>query len=134
MIHYSPVIVTAWATWGGTLMLSFYGFDLIKELREAQATSTWSAVYLGVFPAFVANLTWSYVLNYWPASKAAIYLYSLPIVSTLMGFLILHEEPTFWAMSGGLLAMTGAICATKANISVATQNEVQKNSNAFIHK
>lgn len=106
---YSPVKVAAWGMWGGTLFLMMYSFDLGVEIQKAPWSITLAGVYMGIFPAAIAYMAWSYVLNYMPASKAALYLYTLPIVSTALGFALLHEKPSLHSFVGGMVALCGAL-------------------------
>lgn len=110
---FHPVVVTAWVIWGATLMLLIFISDLIQEIPQANAQSTLAAIYLGIFPAAIAYVTWCYVLNHWSASKASIFLYTLPILSTLMGYMVLHERPTLLSLAGGSLALVGALAANR---------------------
>ncbi len=72
---------------------------------------------MGIFPAAVAYVAWSYVLKKLSASKAAITLYALPIVSTLLGFLLLHEQPSLISLVGGGIALCGALVAHRFQAS-----------------
>lgn len=111
LTRYHPVAITAWVMWGGTLLLLIFAPDLYAEIREADVSSTVSAVYMGVFPAAVAYLAWSYVLKHVSAPRAAIALYALPLASTLLGFLFLHEIPSLMSLFGGGIALVGAFVA-----------------------
>lgn len=111
--RYHPVAVTSWVIWGGTLMLMVFLPDLLKQLTLAKPQSTLAVIYMGVFPAALAYLAWSYVLNHLPASKASMYLYALPLLSTFMGFVFLHEIPTFISLLGGGIALLGAVIANR---------------------
>lgn len=108
---YHPIEVTAFAIWSGTLILAFYAPGTWKELSEASLWITWDIVYMGLFPGAIAYGLWCYALNYLPASKAVSSLYVLPLISTLMGYLILGEKPHWLALLGGLIALSGAVLA-----------------------
>lgn len=112
LARYHPVTVTAWVMWGGTLLLTVFAQGLWREFQVAKEASTLSAIYMGIFPGALSYVAWSYVLSYLPASRAAMYLYILPIVSTLMGVIFIHERPAVLSLVGGLLALAGALCAT----------------------
>jgi len=111
LIIYHPVAVIAWVMWGGTLLLLIFSATLAQELQTAAYQSTAAVVYMGIFPAAVAYIAWSYVLKKLPASKASISLYALPIVSTLLGFLLLGEQPSLTSLTGGGIALIGALIA-----------------------
>ena len=106
--HYHPVAVTAWIIWGGTLSLMVFSPTLCREIMIAKPAATWAVIYLGIFPAALAYLAWSYVLIALSASHASLYLYAMPVVSSILGFIVLDEKPTVMALCGGVLAMIGA--------------------------
>lgn len=109
--HYHPVAITAWVMWGGTIMLLIFTPELWQEIKIAHLPATISAIYMGIFPAALAYVAWCYVLKHWPASKASMYLYAMPVFSTLLGFILLHEQPSPLSIGGGLLALLGAVIA-----------------------
>ena len=112
--HYHPVAVTAWIIWGGTLSMMIFAPTLWREFFVARPQATWAVVYLGIFPAALAYLAWSYVLKALSASSASMYLYSMPVISSLLGLFILHEQPTKLSMCGGFLTMVGAFYASRS--------------------
>jgi len=111
--NYHPVAITAWVIWGGTLFLLWFILDLWHELPRASFKATGAAVYMGIFPAALAYVAWCYVLNHLPASSASIYLYALPVLSTVMGCLILKEYPSWLSLMGGSIALIGAFIANR---------------------
>ncbi|WED43644.1 DMT family transporter [Legionella cardiaca] len=112
---FHPIAITAWVIWGGTLLLLIFTPQLSREIKMASFKATFAAVYMGIFPAALAYVGWCYVLNHMPASKASMYLYALPILSTLMGAILLHETLTGLSLVGGLLALSGAIIAGRSS-------------------
>lgn len=117
--HYHPVAVTAWIIWGGTLSMMIFAPALWREFSVAQSQATWAVIYLGIFPAALAYLAWSYVLQALSASNASIYLYSMPIISSVLGFIILNEQPSKLSLCGGFLAMVGAFYASPKRVNPA---------------
>lgn len=110
---YHPIEVSAWVIWGGTLVLMMFSQNLVQEIASASSYATWSGIYLGIFPAAVAYMTWGFVLKYMPASKATVYFYGMPVFSTLLAYLFLNEQPAFLSLIGGAMALMGAVLATK---------------------
>ncbi len=111
--RYHPIAVTTWIIWGGTLSLVAFAPTLSAEIGGARIEATLAVVYLGIFPAAIAYLCWGYILQFLPVSSAALYLYATPVVSTGLGFLVLHEQPSTLSLVGGLLALAGALYATR---------------------
>lgn len=108
---YSSIRVISWVIWGGTLLLTLYLPDLIKEIQKADCQSTAVVIYMGIFPAALAYSAWTYVLKKVPAAKASISLYTLPFASTVLGFLWLGEQPSMLSLTGGGIALLGALIA-----------------------
>lgn len=104
---YHAIEVTTFLMWGGTLALLIYTPDLSHELFSASLKATLSTVYLGIFPAALAYLAWSYALAAMPAALAVNFLYFMPIVATLLGWLCLGEIPVLMALIGGVVALLG---------------------------
>jgi drug/metabolite transporter (DMT)-like permease len=62
----------------------------------------------------IAYATYSVMLSKFPASRASNFLYSVPPISTLLGFLWLGEVPTLFAVLGGVMALLGVIIVNLA--------------------
>ena len=114
LTHYHPVAVTSWIIWGGTASMMVFAPSLCQEILVASPKATWAIIYLGIFPAALAYLAWSYVLQALSASNASMYLYSMPVISSLLGFILLGEELSKLSLCGGLLALLGAFYASRA--------------------
>jgi drug/metabolite transporter (DMT)-like permease len=65
-------------------------------------------VYIGL-AALIANLCWSKVLSQIKASRAAIFLYTVPVMTIVFGFLWLNELPPFISFLGGAVILGGVI-------------------------
>ena len=107
-----PIAVTAWIIWGGTLSLLVFSPTLWREIHVASIEATSAVIYLGVFPAALAYMAWSYVLNEISASNASLYMYAMPVISSILGFFILNEQPSVQSLCGGILALVGGLYAT----------------------
>lgn len=110
---YHAIDVTVFIIWGCTLALLIYLPNLIHEIPHASVHATLSAIYLGIFPAAIAYLAWSYALAEIPASRAVSFLYFMPIIATLLGWLWLGEMPGILSLMGGLIALLGVWVANR---------------------
>lgn len=113
--HYHPIETTTYIIWGGTLFLLFYIGQLRADLAHASLSSTLMVIYLGIFPAALGYAAWSYALMHIPASQAASFLYFIPFLATLLGWLYLGETLAGMALLGGLFAMAGVWLINQAN-------------------
>ena len=104
---YKAIHLTAYALWGGTIVLLVFLPNLIHDLQHTTLKATATVVYLGIFPGVVGYSTWNYALSTIPASRAASFLYLMPIFATLIGWIWLGEVPTLMALTGALIALFG---------------------------
>jgi drug/metabolite transporter (DMT)-like permease len=107
--RYKPVEITAYAMWAGTLLMLPFCGGLVSELKRAALGDTLAIVYLGVFPAALAYVTWAIVLQAMPAARASSVLFLVPVVAFIVGWIWLGEAPTAFDVAGGALAMGGVL-------------------------
>jgi drug/metabolite transporter (DMT)-like permease len=105
--QYKAIHLTAYAIWGGTIVLSVFLPNLIHDLQHTTFKATAIVVYLGIFPGVIGYSTWNYALSKIPASHAASFLYFMPVFATLIGWVWLGEVPTLIALIGALIALLG---------------------------
>lgn len=104
---YNAIEATTFIMWGGTLFLLMYFPKMQHDLAIAPFSSTLIVAYLGIFPAAVGYIAWGYALATIPASRAVSYLYFMPFLAMMLGWVWLHEVPVYLTIVGGLLAVSG---------------------------
>lgn len=111
---FHPIEVAAITAWSGMIaMLPFFP-AMMHQIPTAPWAQTSSIIYLGVIPGAIGYLTWCYALGgELPATQVSLTLYSLPIFCTLMGWLLIDEIPTLFALVGGCISLVGAWVATR---------------------
>lgn len=110
---YHPVAIISWVMWGGTLLLLMFTPALVHDIQKADFHTTAAVVYMGIFPAAIAYLAWGYALKYLSASTASVSLYAMPLVSTLLGFILLNEQPSLISLIGSGITLFGAVIANR---------------------
>jgi drug/metabolite transporter (DMT)-like permease len=111
---YHAIEVTTYIIWGGTLTLLFFIPQLHRDLAHASWMTTSAIVYLGIFPAAIGYLAWSYILVEMPASRAISLFYFMPFIATLLGWACLGEMPVVLSLVGGLVAILGVWIVNKS--------------------
>lgn len=107
--RHKPLTVSAWNMVIGAVLLSPF---LPSALAQAPAASTEglvAAIYLGIVPSLIAYGSWTIVLSRLSASRASNFMYCVPPVATLMGFVWLGEAPSALSLIGGAMALGGVI-------------------------
>lgn len=109
LTKFNGIELTALVIWSGTAVLLVFAPQLTHEVTIAPLFSTFTAIYLGIFPGVIAYTLWSLALARTSASQAGSYLYILPLLTTLVGWICIKEIPSMLSFSGGLVALVGSI-------------------------
>lgn len=107
LTRYGALELTAYASWIGTLGLLPFLPSLVRQMRAAPPAATLGVVYLGLFPAALANVTWAFTLSRFRASRATSFLYLIPVLAHLVAWAWLGELPGTLTVAGGALALAG---------------------------
>lgn len=107
--RHKPQTVAAVNIIVGALALSPFLPGSIAQAQTAPAEALFAAIYLAVIPSFLVYGTWAVALSRLPAARATNFLYCVPPLATLMGWLWLGEVPTLFGVIGGALALGGVV-------------------------
>jgi drug/metabolite transporter (DMT)-like permease len=87
--------------------------QLAGELADADGGAIAWMVFLGVFPTALAFTTWAYALARTDAGRMGAITYLVPLISVLLGWLLLNESPPALALAGGAVCLLGVIVARR---------------------
>lgn len=111
---FHPIEIAAISAWTGTLAMLIFAPSLLHQIPHANWQALSAVIYLGVIPGAIGYAAWSVALNGEIApSKLVLVLYTLPLLSTFLGWLILGEMPMKLELIGGCVALLGALAATR---------------------
>jgi drug/metabolite transporter (DMT)-like permease len=119
--RYEAFEVVCYSAWFGTALLLVLSPGLREALRQASTHATLSVVYLGVVPGALAYLGWSYALANMGVSRMSSYLYLIPVLAMIIGYLWLGEIPTGLSLLGGPIALAGVVLAGWSGRRVAAR-------------
>lgn len=106
---HKPLSVAAWNIVIGALLLTPFLPSGFEQAQTASTDAIFAAIYLAVVPSFIVYGTWAVVLSRLPAARATNFLYGVPPVATLVGWLWINEVPTTLGLFGGALALAGVV-------------------------
>ncbi|WP_085507437.1 DMT family transporter [Thalassobacillus devorans] len=107
--RYKPIELTAYVTWSGTIPFFIFSPGLFDTVQQASMEANLAAIYVGIFPAGVAYVTWSTALSLGNASSVTSMMYLEPAVAVFFGWVWLNELPSVLSLIGGAVALLGVI-------------------------
>jgi drug/metabolite transporter (DMT)-like permease len=121
LTRYSPLSLTVYAMLLGSLVLiptAVMTPTLIAEITT-MSTKTWLAVlFLGVFSTVIGYVLWYVGLEKKTASQVSVYLYAVPILSTIISYFMFPGNGiTLFFLLGGLFIICGLVLVNKKEIA-----------------
>ena len=109
--RYSAVALAVLTIWVGAITLLPWASGASEAIALASTRSLWALVFLGCICGVVPYIGWAYVLSKLPAGRAGVWLYLIPPLSFLFGWLILNETPTLGLLASGTVILLGVVIA-----------------------
>jgi drug/metabolite transporter (DMT)-like permease len=81
LTRYNPIELTAYFTWTGTLSFFLFSPGLFTSIQNATVEANLSALYVGVFLAAIAYVTWAVALSSGKASSVTSMMHFLGFLS-----------------------------------------------------
>jgi drug/metabolite transporter (DMT)-like permease len=108
--RYDGLSLTVYAMLLGSIgLIPFLSKSLIDEVA-AMSTNTWLAViFLGACSTIVGYVIWYVALEMKTASEISVYLYAVPVISTIVSYFMLGYKITELFVLGGLFVIAGLI-------------------------
>ncbi|KMY52668.1 membrane protein [Bacillus sp. FJAT-27231] len=109
LYSYQPIELTAYFTWVGTLPFFIFFPGLFQEIQGATTEATMAAIYVGIFPAALAYVTWAVALSLGEASAVTSMMYIEPVFAILVAWVWLKELPSTLSVIGGIVAISSVV-------------------------
>jgi drug/metabolite transporter (DMT)-like permease len=110
LTRYSALSLTTYAMFLGSLGLTpFIRGSLLDQISKMSITGWFAVIFLGVFSTVVGYGLWYIVLKIKSASEISIYLYAIPVLSTIISYFMFKEKITLMFILGGFLVIVGLV-------------------------
>ncbi len=91
----------------GCFLLGVFGPQLVATIRTVPWTPTLVVVALGVGPSAIGYLSWAHVVQRISVSRAVTFLYLVPVLALILGWIVLGERPGALSLLGGVATIAG---------------------------
>jgi drug/metabolite transporter (DMT)-like permease len=106
--RYSALSLTVYVCLLGSLgLIPFISSSLFEEVAAMSLTGWSVVIFLGVFPTVVGYVLWYVALEIKSASVISVYLYFVPVLSTIISYILFRDEITWLFVFGGALVILG---------------------------
>lgn len=114
LARYDAIAVTSWGVWAGTACLLPFLPGALRHALVAPPAASLCAIYLAAFPTVLGYGMWAFAISRRPVGRVTAFLYFIPVLATLLGWLLLGERPTPLGLLGGAVAIGGVILVNLA--------------------
>lgn len=109
---YSGFTVTAWSSLIAAPLIFLLASVPYSELLRTTSVGSWLEIaYLALFNSIIGNVLWTYGTRHLPGASVGSFLYLMPVVAVVAGFLWLGEPITPYLVVGGVIMLAGVALA-----------------------
>ncbi|MED1601933.1 DMT family transporter [Alkalihalophilus marmarensis] len=109
LMRYGPIELTAYFTWAGTIPFFLFAPGLFTSIQQASLEAHLAALFVGIFPAGIAYVTWAIALSNGNAGAVTSMMYAEPVIAVIVAWLWLSEWPAALSLIGGAVALSGVL-------------------------
>lgn len=112
--RYSGLSLTVYAILLGSLgLIPFINTSLLDQLLNMSINGWFAVIFLGLFSTVIGYSIWYIALKIKTASDLSIYLYAIPVFSTIFSYFMFKDEITSMFILGGFFVIVGLIIVNK---------------------
>jgi len=117
--RYSALSLTVYVCLLGSLgLILFISSSLFEEVAAMSLTGWGVVIFLGLFPTVVGYVLWFVALEIKNASEISVFLYFVPVLSTIISYILFREAITWLFIFGGTLVILGLYVVNKQSSKV----------------
>jgi drug/metabolite transporter (DMT)-like permease len=106
--RYNGLSLTVYAILLGSIgLIPFFNNSLITQVTNMSLRAWFAVVFLGIFSTVIGYVIWYVALRLKSASEISIYLYAIPVLSTIISYFWFNDEITIMFILGGFLVLFG---------------------------
>jgi drug/metabolite transporter (DMT)-like permease len=114
--RYSGFTITAWSTLIAAPLVFLMASKPYGELLRTTPSTSWLEIlYLAVCNSIIGNVLWTYGTRHLPGASVGSFLYLMPVIAVVAGFLWLGEPITAYLVTGGLIVLAGVALAQSSS-------------------
>jgi drug/metabolite transporter (DMT)-like permease len=116
--RYSGLSLTVYAILFGSIgLIPFINMSLFEQVSKMSINGWFAILFLGLCSTVIGYVIWYVALKIKTASELGVYLYAIPVLSTIFSFFIFKEGITLMFIIGGLLVITGLVIVNRERIN-----------------
>ena len=112
--RYSPLSLTTYAFLFGSLgLIPLLNSTVFEEVRSLSLQGWGVVLFLGFCPTVIAYVLWYAALSNKGASELSVFLYAIPVLSTILTYIIFKEPITWMFLGGGIVVIVGLVIVNR---------------------
>ena len=107
---YNALEIVTYSMICGAILLGFWAGEGFRQLAGATPSHIIALLYLGAFPSATAYFLWGKAMSFAEkTSEVTNFMFVTPLLSTIMGFIILSEVPNAGTFIGGAIIIISIV-------------------------
>jgi len=107
---YTSLEIVTYAMISGAVALMFFAPGAASDFSGASGTNILAVIALGIFPSATSYFLWAKALELADkTNEVTNYMFITPLLSAILGFLILNEIPDAGTLVGGIIIISSLI-------------------------